>query len=92
MISRDQAKVRAEKYLQDRSMLGAFSIRHVYSVEEIQFRLPLVYGCPEESLENCWIVYLERLLDKIQLRSSMIILISKETGSTVYFGSAKDEG
>ena len=40
MISRDQAKVRAEKYLQDSSMLGAFSIQHVHSVEEIQFGLP----------------------------------------------------
>ena len=50
---------------------------------------PNIYGV---DLSDCWIVYLERMGDRLMLRSSEIVAVSKRTGEIVYAGSAHDEG
>ena len=64
------------------------SIRSVLSVDEV-VRPPLVYGL-RAPLETCWIAYLESSPTAIQ--SSRVVLVSKESGKVLYFGSANDEG
>ena len=64
------------------------SIREVLSVDEIG-RPPLIYGLTVP-LHECWIAYLDSATTAI--RSSRVVLVSKQSGRVVYFGSANDEG
>jgi hypothetical protein len=65
------------------------AIREFYSLEEIPGRLPNLYGL-KMPLQDCWIAYVNQPL--IGLRAATIILINKESGDVVYYGSANDEG
>ena len=41
-------------------------------------------------ISDCWIAYVEE--PTLILRSSTVVLISKDSGEVVYSGAAKDEG
>jgi hypothetical protein len=84
---RERARRVAQQYLTTHPELGqGLAIRDVYSLEEIDFRRPAIYA----QLENCWIAYVER--PHSGLVSSMIVVVSKNSGEVVYAGSANDEG
>ena len=84
---REEAGRIAQDYLAGHPGGGARGIRAVYSLEEIPFRKPCLYGVP---LENRWVCYVDGPLTG--LRSSGIIVVAKDTGAVVYAGSACDEG
>jgi hypothetical protein len=41
-------------------------------------------------LKDCWIAYVSSR--HLALQSSQVVLVSKESGEVIYFGSANDEG
>lgn len=101
MITRGQAAEIARVHLTsrrpaDQSLLGeatepadAPAIREVRALKEIS-RAPVLYYRVPVNLEDCWIVYLASR--RLGLQSSQIILVSKEQGEVLYYGSAHDEG
>lgn len=86
MISRTRAEGIA-KAEASRLQLGPV-VGAVVSFQQIQGRLPLVYGV---DLTRCWIAYI-KAPGPLALRSSVIVAIDRETGLVVYSGSANDEG
>lgn len=100
MITREQAADIARSHLISRPHADLQQMREgpdsnfvrevdqVRSVEEVS-RAPMAYGLPAR-LEDSWIVYLTG--HPFILQSSTIILVSKEDGSVLYYGSALDEG
>ena len=85
-ISRSEAFELATQY-NARERMGA-RVREVLLLNELQGREPSLYA---ESLEGCWIAYVERE-DWGRLIESLIILIDKNDGSIRYAGGAGDEG
>lgn len=63
---------------------------HIYKVTDDLKRLN-IYNMPRE---RCWCVYVSWDGDKdvIGLRSSRVILVSRQNGSILYDGTAGDEG
>ena len=68
-------------------MHRGFGIRRVSSGDEAAGLMPYGLSVP---LEKCWIAYIEEPM--LALRSSSIILITKDSGRVVFSGSANDEG
>jgi hypothetical protein len=99
-ISRDEAFRIASEYVQaERARTPAHfserigqthltSIREVLSSNEVG-RPPLVYGL-RVPIDECWIAYLHSVPTGI--RSSQVVIVSKDSGQVLYFGSASDEG
>lgn len=86
MISRDDAlRIGSVEILAKR--LGT-SASGAFLINEITARHPNLYGGP--NLAECWIVYAEQ--PPTALRSSAIVLVSRQTGKVLYAGSANDEG
>lgn len=86
MISREEAlSIAAAEIITRRLGTGA---REALLAHERSGRLPLLYNGP--NLADCWIVYAERPL--VGLRSSSVVLVSRESGAVLYAGSASDEG
>jgi len=86
MITREDAQRLAEADARATGMGPA--VRGAYLRHEISGREPLIYGGP--NLDSCWIVYIEPL--KVDLRSSIVVLVDRSTGAILYRGSANDEG
>jgi hypothetical protein len=86
MISRGQAREIAESVVISQK-LGR-GVLNVVSVDEIQGRVPSIYGVPD--LVGVWVAYVAREL--VGLRASLVVLVSRATGDVVYAGSANDEG
>lgn len=84
-ISREEAGRIAEAAAVARKI--GFGVRHVYRLDEIPFRRPLLWNV---DLEHCWIAYIER--GNHDLRASTIVVLDEETGVVRYAGSANDEG
>lgn len=92
-IAREQATEIAEDYLGARlDKHPAYRIWSVTTSDKIRGRKPAPYLVGPERLEDCWIVYLERVPGLPVICSSTIMLVSKADGRVVYFGSAADEG
>jgi hypothetical protein len=49
------------------------------------------YGVSRDIFNNSWIVYLHRK-EIFGLISSAIVVLARESGHVLYFGSANDEG
>jgi hypothetical protein len=78
----------------NRKRLESLGLTHEPTIAEVQdlaevIKPPVIYGL-RENLASCWIAYLES--STRMLISSRIVLVSKETGQVVHFGSARDEG
>lgn len=89
-ITRERARQIATDYLAAPGEKG-WPISKIVSVEELAPRTPQLYGCgtdPSYRIEECWIAYLD---PATALRSNTILLISKESGKVVFFGSADDQ-
>lgn len=86
MIRREQARAIAESVALARQ-LGT-GIRGVYSVDELPWQAPTIYGSLR--LDEYWIGYVERPV--LGLGPSTIVLVSKQSGQTRYAGSGNDEG
>lgn len=70
-------------------------ISEVLDAGEGGFRSPKIYDPNKKiALSRCWVAYQEKKRNPgvISLESSMVILVSKETGRVLYYGSAHDEG
>lgn len=86
-ISRDDAYRIATQYLQ--SLTGqpkARPIREVLPADQVRLSL---YGV-SAPVERLWVAYVATPL--IGLVSSTVVLVSKDTGEVLYYGSANDEG
>ncbi len=90
-ISREEAAEIAERFLED-SGRRSFSIRNIWDIWELKLRRPNPHFVTHIRWDHCWIAYLEGPLSGIMLKSSDIIVISKETGEILYSGDANDEG
>jgi hypothetical protein len=88
--TREQAFKIAESYLAAHPMPYCVGISKVYDYDQIRSRRFNPYGCRIEKLEDYWIAYAEHSLGV--LRSSDVILVSKEDGSVGYAGGISDEG
>lgn len=86
VISRDQAYEIAKQDALDNEL--GFNVNGVFLPEEITSALPVIYGVP---LENCWVAYIKSP-EPLGLRSSIIIIVDRESGEVIYRGSANDEG
>lgn len=87
MVGRDEAKRAAERYLRE-SGHPVTEVRSVVDVFEI--RGPLrPYGVRLD--DRCWIAYLESP-EWWVIRSADIVVVSKDDGRILFFGSANDEG
>jgi hypothetical protein len=92
MINREQAaQIAVEKLRFHSQECGFLTVEKVVSIDEIVGARPCVYMVGNESMEDCWIIYVNPG-HFVGLGSSTIMLISRTTGAEVYFGSANDEG
>jgi hypothetical protein len=91
-ITREQAARIAADVLHFSAERDAYNIGRVVAFDELRGAPPAAYICSSESIEDCWIIYLERKTFFNGVCSSTIMLVSKLSGHMVYFGSAGDEG
>lgn len=91
-ITREQAAQIAADVLHFSAERDDYKIGRVVSFDELTGAPPAAYIRSSESIEDCWIAYLERMTFFNGICSSTIMLVSKTTGHMVYFGSAGDEG
>ena len=61
--------------------------RGAFLIKEITAPHPRLYNGP--NLAECWIVYVEQPVPG--LRSSEVVLVSRQTGEIMYAASANDE-
>jgi hypothetical protein len=92
MITRDQAAQIATDILRSKSEAGRYEVQYVVTVDEITWRRPHSgYGVDRDILEDSWIAYLhDRTF--VGLRSSTVLVLARNDGRLIYFGSAHDEG
>ena len=88
-VDRESARSLVEEYLRQVGRTE-FSVEKLCDVSEIRTRLPSVYGVRID--DRCWIAYLRGPMTGFCVKSSDIVVLSKETGRVLYFGSANDEG
>jgi hypothetical protein len=64
-----------------------------YALDEIKWQRPCLYGVEDldAALERSWIVYV-RQTKLVMLKSSYVVIVSKNDGVIIYAGSAHDEG
>jgi hypothetical protein len=89
-ISREKAANIASQYLQENGR--GFTVNDVYSWDEIPFRKPCLYYVEPFDITQCWIVYLNGPDTGLMLKSSDIVIVSRDSGKVFYFGTANDEG
>ena len=89
--TREQAQDIARRYLREELWTG-YTVRDVLAWDEIDSAKPCIYYPKPFDIENCWIVYLDGPYTGWMLKSSDIIIVSKESGEVFYAGSANDEG
>jgi hypothetical protein len=92
MITREQAAQIANDILRSKSEAGAYEVHRVVTLDEITWRRPHAgYGVSQDVFEGSWIAYLnDRTF--VGLKSSTIMLLTRDAGHLAYFGSACDEG
>ena len=86
-ISREAARSIAAARVGNKST----GIGKVLSYDEIDFKTFQIYNFPPDVLQEFWIAYVEND-DHTILKSSTVVLVSKESGEIAYVGSAQDEG
>ena len=94
-ITREQAFKIAESYLiaHPQDFEGRTKISEVFSIEEYKhLATPNIFNFPDEKMKNYWIAYTIDNSRYTMLRSSIVVLVHKESGSVDYAGSANDEG
>lgn len=82
MVSKEVAKATAERHL-----FGLLR-REIAAVDGAGTAIN-VYGLPQ-AVSDCWVVYVPQ--PRPPRRSSVVILVSKESGEVIYYGGANDEG
>lgn len=87
-INRLHAFAIANAYLLGADERG-FVPREVLTIDEWDTAPPIVYN---HSLENDWIVLLQRAKGEIRIESSRAVCVDRDTGEVTYFGSLGDEG
>lgn len=92
MVNREEAKRIAEDFLRAKLPGETFHIREVYDYFEYPWTLERIYEYQETPWTTCWIVYYVEACDQLLLRSSTIVVLSKENGKVFYRGSTGDEG
>ena len=91
-ISREAARsIVAARVDHDCVICGTVKVGRVLSYEEIDISVPRIYNFPAERLQHFWVAYVEHA-NRGVLASSLVLLVSKETGEIVYIGSANDGG
>jgi hypothetical protein len=91
-ITREQAAQIAADVLRFKSDSDTLKVGKVVTLEEITWAGPYPsYGTSRDIFDNAWIVYVHPK-EILGLMSSTIMVISRETGHVIYFGSANDEG
>lgn len=88
-MSRDQAKQLAEQFLCHTGG-NKCVVDRIVDLSELTTRHPTVYGV--EIDDTCWIACVRGPSSGTVIKSSDIIVLSKEDGRVLYFGSANDEG
>ncbi len=88
--SRENAALIATQYLREKGR--DFTVSEIYSWDEIPFRKPCLYYVEPFDITQCWIVYLSGPDTGWMLKSSDIVIVTKDSGKVVYFGTANDEG
>jgi hypothetical protein len=92
-ITREEVWRIAEEYMAGDPQRERRPVTKVVTYQEILAagaRPPKPYDVTGRALLTSWIVYLEGV--PALLGSSRIILVSRDTGQVLYFGSADDEG
>jgi hypothetical protein len=92
-ITREDAQEIAEEYMAGDPGRERRAVTNVVTYQEVLVagtRPPKPYGVIGRDLLTSWIVYVEGL--PAMLASSTILLVSRDTGQVLYFGSAGDEG
>jgi hypothetical protein len=79
-----------KNWMKENEMYGSF--RGPYNYDEIPYSKPTVYKIFPENDGDLWFFYLQEPNPTRMLRSSTILILSKETGRIVYIGLAHDEG
>lgn len=92
MINREQAAQIAADALHFVADGTTYDLDRVMTMDEIAGRPPVAYITSNESIKDCWVVYMKRKQPILRLESSTIMLVSKASGRMVYFGGANDEG
>jgi hypothetical protein len=90
-ISREDARGIAAAHVAGKG--GAIS--EVLAAGEGGARSPEIYDPKKKiDLSRCWVAYQEKKREPgvISFESSVVVLVSKETGRILYYGSAHDEG
>jgi hypothetical protein len=90
VISSERAARIGADALHKKGEAGSYRTGEVLDPNDVN-RLPLVYSVPRETILRCWIVHCAPIR-VFGLMSSTVLLIDRETGDAIYFGSAHDEG
>ena len=89
MITKEKATDIAIEHIR-KNIHNLISVDKVCDVFELRGGAPIIYSTPVN--DRCWFVYLNNHFAGYGLKSSDIIIVSKDTGKVLYFGSANDEG
>ncbi len=91
-MTREQAHWTASGYLRKHHPGGCTEINKMLDLDEFPSRKLCLYNVSAEVLSRSWIAYCHNPEDVCTLKSSTIIVISKDTRKVIYAGSAGDEG
>jgi hypothetical protein len=94
VITREQARAVTTAFLQRHAQptVRVWSVERVVDGSELTGVPPRTdYGAPRIEWEKAWVAYC-KTPGPVMLKSSDIVVMSKETGEILYFGSANDEG
>src|SRR5262249_2543694 len=90
-ITRDEAARIAAEHLGRVPDLVAAKVGKVVAWAEIDGRRPCLLNAPP-GIEDSWVAYLEFPGEDLIIRSSRVIIVSRESGAVVFSGDANDEG
>jgi len=89
-ISKEEARVLAERFLKKCNDNNAM-VTKVTTFEEWPVS-PYICSDSPVDLDQCWIIGVDLNDDHLGLRSSTIIVMLKDSGEIICYGSAGDEG
>ena len=90
-VTREQAVRIATEHLGRVPEFVSARIRRVVAWEEMTWRRPSIFNAPL-GIERSWVGYLDFPNEPMMIRSSRIIIVSRETGAVLFAGDADDEG
>jgi hypothetical protein len=87
-ITRQIAVEIASQFLKENAK--GFTVKDIYTWDEIPYRKPCLYNLKPEEAKG-WIIYLKGPNTGFMIKSSDILIISRDFGEVLYFGRANDE-